>query len=66
VVSVASLVVIIGIAIAPFFQQSIVFYSASVPDVGVSVKPLTAFASAAFSYTGTVGYVGDSFASYGM
>ncbi|KAH8711959.1 hypothetical protein GQ44DRAFT_431259 [Phaeosphaeriaceae sp. PMI808] len=54
-VSIASGIVIIGIAIGPLLQQSVVFRSASVPILGVGDKSTECFASAAFTYTGSVG-----------
>ena len=60
-VSVAAFIVVVGIATAPFFQQSVVIYSATVPDAN---NP-NAFASAAFTYTGSLGYAGDMWNEFG-
>ncbi|KAF1972805.1 hypothetical protein BU23DRAFT_568653 [Bimuria novae-zelandiae CBS 107.79] len=64
-VTITSLLKIVGIAIGSFYYQSVDFYSASVPSVAGGANPLTAFASAAFTYLGNVGNVGGSFANYG-
>lgn len=64
--SIAGSIVIVGIAIGPSMQQSVTFHSASTPTTGNGHDTLEAFASAAFTYNGNVGYVGSSYSSLGM
>lgn len=61
-VSIAAIIIIVGIVIGPFLQQSVTFHSASAASIDTA---LLGFASAALTYTGTIGYVGSSYASYG-
>jgi hypothetical protein len=60
---VANIVIIAGIGMSPFFQQSVVLYSANVPDRGTDQDTQAAYASAAFTFNGTsTAYLGkDNF-----
>jgi hypothetical protein len=59
----AGIIVIgIGIGIGLIFQQSVTFYSASVPS---TVDKDEAYASAAFTYNGSLEDVGQVYASIG-
>lgn len=49
---------IISIIIGPFFQQSVVFYSDRVPSGGDG--ELTAYASTALAFNGSLGWTTDS------
>lgn len=64
-ISLARALVVVAIAIAPFFQQSITFQNAGIPSSGNGQASLAAFASSAFTYKGSVGYVASSYAGYG-
>jgi hypothetical protein len=62
VVFLAGIVVIIGIAIAPSFQQSVTFDSAIVKTRDSTQSGL---ASAAFTYSGSADYIGENNATRG-
>ncbi|KAK7180927.1 hypothetical protein PSPO01_13051 [Paraphaeosphaeria sporulosa] len=63
--SAAASIIIMGVATAPFFPQSVSLQGCSIPQGISEADNRTAFASAAFTYMGSIGAVGSDTARLG-